>query len=100
MVFIPSFIVMVFIANYLIRSLKIKSPHLYKKVIGGINDTYLSQWETIGFRHLRRLDLLVFSGRHIKEIGIWTTFIYVIATTGYVPTFIYIVTYIIVSLVV
>jgi hypothetical protein len=63
-------------------------------VIGKFDDSYLNRGQSILFFHGLRLDALVFGGKYIKEIGVWTTIIYVVSAIGFYPTLFYMIIYI------
>ena len=99
LIFVPAFIGMNILSNYLIRRLKVNYLSIYKKVIGDVDDEYINQWGSIRFMHSIRLDLLVFSGKYLNEIGKWTTVIYILGSISYIPALLYIIVYIFIHMI-
>lgn len=90
-VFFPAFMFMAFFANFVIRRLRKEHPELYIKVIGDIDDQYLIENKTIGFRHLRRLEALIFSFRYVNEIGFTITIVFILGTLATLPMIIFVI---------
>lgn len=81
--------------QYLIWRLRKHHRDIYDEIVGDIDDSYLTKkGQNVRFRHKLRLDILILSGRHVKEIGYGSSVIYIVLSLGYDLTLIYFVLYV------